>query len=358
MSDAAPSSTPPETVTTPTEPATATTTPAPAVPVPAAAPFTDEATTTPAPAVPVPAAAPFTDEATTTPAPAVPVPAAAPFTDESLVESIKQRTSWRKYEGAPLTPAERATIQSFLDDDRLMTGPFGLRVRVVLVDKDHEGKLGTYGVISGCSTFLVGKLAERGNPTDGSDFGCVFERLVLRCTQMGLGTVWLGGTFNGPEFSRAAQCAPGERVVIVSPVGHKTTKRGMMDGMMRTFAGSAKRLAWDKIFFRPAGAALAPLATPAEAGPLAVPLELARLAPSAVNRQPWRMVVHATAPATVSFWGVPDKHGFSRNDVGIAMCHFETAMAAAHLAGAWVATPPEGAVPPEKDAFHVATWRV
>lgn len=66
--------------------------------------------------------------------------------------------------------------------------------------------------------------------------------------------------------------------------------------------------------------------TPDEAGKLFQPLEMVRLAPSAVNKQPWRMIVTEEA---VHFYLQRSK-GFSggkldmqKMDLGIALCHFE-----------------------------------
>ena len=66
---------------------------------------------------------------------------------------------------------------------------------------------------------------------------------------------------------------------------------------------------------------------PEAAGPLARPLEAVRLAPSAVNKQPWRAVA---SKGTVSFY-VKRNKGFGdeatgdlqKIDLGIALCHFQ-----------------------------------
>ncbi|KAJ4456168.1 putative Nitroreductase family protein [Paratrimastix pyriformis] len=256
------------------------------------------------------------------------------------VDIIRMRSSWRHYDASrDLSPDERREIEGLLADDGAMTGPFGLRVRILLVSKAQaDGKLGTYGVVTGARDFLVGKVADRGVPSDYADFGYVFERVVLRCT----------------------------RVFIVSPVGHVPQERGAFDTYMRAAAGSSSRLAWPRIFFRqPAPAqALAPIASEAEAEGLAVPLSCVRTAPSASNKQPWRVVVHAARPAVVSFWRGPAYPmggemitNLGHNDLGIAMCHFEAACGAQGMRGGWERAAPEGAVPPEGALGHVATWR-
>lgn len=66
--------------------------------------------------------------------------------------------------------------------------------------------------------------------------------------------------------------------------------------------------------------------TPDAAGKLFLPLEMIRLAPSAVNKQPWRMVVmddvvHFCLQRSKNFGG--GKIDMQKIDMGIALCHFE-----------------------------------
>ena len=63
------------------------------------------------------------------------------------------------------------------------------------------------------------------------------------------------------------------------------------------------------------------------AGPLARPLEAVRLAPSAVNKQPWRAVVldgavHFYLKRTKGLAGDASTGDLQKIDLGIALCHF------------------------------------
>ncbi len=63
-------------------------------------------------------------------------------------------------------------------------------------------------------------------------------------------------------------------------------------------------------------------------------VEAARLAPSAMHRQPWRFALHGEA-VTVSFAG-PDTYKVSKRlDCGIAMLHFELGALGEGVAGRW-----------------------
>ena len=120
--------------------------------------------------------------------------------------------------------------------------PFGTPVRLQLVlgaAKDGK-KLGTYGFIKNAQAYLVGAVT-RGEH-DLEDYGYVFERLILEATALGLGTCWLGGTLDRGAFGQTVQLSDDEWLPAVTPVGPTTAKRGLVDGAVRMFAGSRKRL--------------------------------------------------------------------------------------------------------------------
>lgn len=72
-----------------------------------------------------------------------------------------------------------------------------------------------------------------------------------------------------------------------------------------------------------------------------MPLEMVRLAPSASNKQPWRIIKDGEG---FHFYLSPSK-GYSKNlgldiqriDMGIAMCHFELTAKDLGLSGSWTA---------------------
>ena len=114
---------------------------------------------------------------------------------------------------------------------------------------------------------------------------------------------------------------------------------------------------FEELFFL--GGFSAPL-TAEEAGGLADALELVRLAPSAVNKQPWRAVVCGD---TVHFYEKRSK-GFvtaegwdvQKIDMGIALCHFVCGLEEKGRAFAFAFEDPELAH--GADLFYIASVRV
>lgn len=280
-----------------------------------------------------------------------------------VTEIIRARSSWRSYDGRPLEAGDRANLEEFIT--ALEAGPFGGPVRLELVEASAEDraelrKLGTYGMVKGARTFLAG--AVRRGAMDLEDYGCVFERAVLEATALGLGTCWLGASFDHSGFAAAIDLADDEVLPAVSPVGYVASTRTLVDATTRFFARSKKRKPWEELFFD--GDFATPFAAEA-AGPYADVLEMVRLAPSASNRQPWRVVKEAGRDVFHLFISRSAVYSrfttnvagadLQRLDMGIAMCHFELTARELGLAGGWEAFEPPALKPPERTTY-VATW--
>jgi len=272
-----------------------------------------------------------------------------------VLEVIERRVSWRSYADRPVTGEVRAQLEEAIESPP--EGPLGSSPRLALIEASsaqrQSAKLGTYGVVKGAPLFLAGVIAD--GPHALEDFGYVFEWAVLEATKLGLGTCWLGGTFQRESFGRALGAGEDEVVPAVSPVGHPRQRRTVVDKVFRWGAGSAKRKPWDQLFF---DQALRPL-EPAGAAPFERVLEAVRLGPSASNHQPWRIlrsddVFHLYLRRSAGY-----RKRFTvdlqRIDMGIAMCHFALAARALGLAGRWQQRP-KAAGPAPEGGRYVASW--
>ena len=273
------------------------------------------------------------------------------------------RFSCRTFTGEPLGETERAGLQAAAQ--AITRGPFGTRLRLVLAaarpgDEAALKRLGTYGLIRGPGAFLIGAV-ERA-PMDREDFGYAMERLVLEATELGLGTCWVGGVFTRGSFARRIGASRRERMPAVVAVGRMPGRPMAEAGLTRRVVGGSRRRPWETLFsdeqlHRPLDAE--------SAGPFAAALETVRWAPSASNRQPWRVVRsgrdwHFFMQRTPGYpphiarvlLGVED---LQRVDMGIALCHFELALRERGQAGRWVRRAPSVSGP---DALteYTATW--
>ncbi len=234
----------------------------------------------------------------------------------TIIEAMRARRSVRTFTGKPLTKEDSTELSGFIKE---LKPPFGANAHIVLLHAEDDGKpvkLGTYGIIRGASDYMA--LIHRDGPLAEQGAGYMFEQAVLKCTQMGLGTCWLGGTVNRGDFIRQAGLEEGEQLLLVSPAGYPAQKSRLMERMMRSGAGSDGRKPFGELFFD--GDFSRPL-TEGNANMYIEPLEMVRRAPSASNSQPWRIIIEG---GNAHFY---DKKAgrFSGFDLGIALCHFESA---------------------------------
>jgi len=253
-------------------------------------------------------------------------------TKKSVIELIKTRRSSRTYETRAIMDSTLKELSDYLASLNL-EAKIKARFLVTSTTETSGKKMGTYGIISGASTFIIGMLDKEEN--DASAFGYLFEKIILKATDLGLQTCWLGGTFKKSDFEKIANIGENEKIVIVSPIGYKKEKQRMLESAMRRFAGSDNRKPWSELFFKETIAS--PLPTE-DAGEFSVPLEMVRLGPSASNKQPWRIIIvgdvfHFFLCRTKGYWKTD--FDIQKNDIGIAMCHFELSSRELGLKGSW-----------------------
>lgn len=274
----------------------------------------------------------------------------------SITEIIKKRLSVRTYLTQPLTTEVKETLRGFFSSLR---GPFGASVRFELMERDSalkesRAKLGTYGVIRGASTY-IGAVVEKADK-DLEDFGYSLEKVILLATSLGLGTCWLGGTFKKSEFAKAIELTDHEILPCITPIGYPNSNKSLIDSAMRFAAGSKNRKGWNELFF---SGDFSHGLSESEAGEYVTPLEMLRLAPSASNKQPWRIVkdinkIHFYLQHTKGYAKMLS-YDLQRVDMGIAMCHFELTAKELGIEGKWHISAPRNINTPQ-DTEYIVSW--
>jgi len=178
-------------------------------------------------------------------------------------------------------------------------------------------RIGTYGVISGTPAYAA-IVYDPADLTSAMQAGMAGERFLLECVRRGLGTIWLGATYDRRAVERAVGHGPGAKVGAVIAVGHPAGRLRLVERIMRGAVRSASRLPVD---------GLVVAGTPGAA--VRRGIEAARLAPSAHNRQPWRFGVAADGSVDVY---ARSAEGFDPLDCGIGLSHFLLASPAWRLA--------------------------
>jgi nitroreductase len=275
-----------------------------------------------------------------------------------IIEIIKSRSSVRTYNNQPLSTAIKEQIKQYISE---LEGQLDIKVRFQLIDsdialKESGARLGTYGMIKGASSFVTAAVAKDHSSNNIERLGYLFEKIVLFATSIGLGTCWVAGTLKREEFSKAINLKDDELLPVITPLGYSNKSMRLQDRMVKLIAGSKKRKSWDELFY---DADFQNSLSQSEAREYSVPLEMVRLAPSASNHQPWRIVKDRDA---FHFYlsrtkGYKTRFNFDiqKIDVGIAMCHFELTSAERGMAGRWIVQRPDAKGIPD-DTEYIASW--
>lgn len=275
----------------------------------------------------------------------------------STIETqIRQRKSIRSYDSRPLTEKDKNLLLSEIEHILQEETPFPARIHIQLLEA-REGtdteKLGTYGVIRGASSFL-GVTVEN-SETAPEAVGYTFEKVVLKATEMGLGTCWMAGTFNKDQFKRLLLVKEDEIFPIISPLGYPQERLNLVDKVFRKVGKSDQRKDWNELFFKDSFEQ--PLSRE-EAGEYVFALDMLRLAPSAANKQPWRIVYKDNVFHFFRVANPSSNYPFDlqRLDAGIAACHFHLAAKEKELKGIFVYQEDKEILLPENTKY-IFSWK-
>lgn len=208
-----------------------------------------------------------------------------------IFETMKSRHSVRTYNDRKIEAEVTKELQMLIDQ---CNKDSGLHIQLCLDEPNaFEGLMARYGKFNNVKNYivLIGKKAKDLEEKVGY-FG---EKIVLKATELGLGSCWVAGTYSKSKCG--ATIDKGEKLVCVISLGyfdkggapHKTKsieKLSQSDGNMPD---------WFKIG-----------------------MEAAQLAPTAMNQQKFLLILNGdkvTAKAGSGF--------YTKLDLGIVKYHFE-----------------------------------
>jgi len=243
--------------------------------------------------------------------------------------AIPYRRSRRNYDSTDFEPDLLSHMQEFCRDFR----PFP-QARAELItqspDKIFRGVIGHYGKIKGAPA-LIAFIGDMDDPYIQEKVGYLGESIILEATAMDLATCWVGGFFRPRVAASIIGTGENERVLAVTPIGYAIKDVSLEERIMTGFGRNHRRKR------------LAELVTGLDQVErpqwMNSALEAATLAPSAINRQPWRFYVEPDS-ITVSVGSLKYlsklEYGISKRlDCGIAMLHIEVAALDCGVQGRW-----------------------
>lgn len=267
---------------------------------------------------------------------------------QSYFDLIASRHSHRTYDGKPLRPVLRKKLEGYLET---IDNPFLVPISFRVLDAKVYSL--SSPVIVGEDAYLAAKAKRM--PNYEVALGYAFEAACLYAESLGLGTVMLAGTLNRKTFEEAMEVGEDEALAVVSPVGVPAKSMSLREKAMRKFLGADKRKPFEELFFE--GSFDRPL-DKGSSGMFLHPLEAVRLAPSATNQQPWRLIIDGK---TVHFYENKTYKDnplgdIQRVDIGIALCHFLVVLREEGNDGTVVVEDPK--LPTKENLFYICSVKL
>ena len=239
---------------------------------------------------------------------------------------IEKRRSRRRFDpDLPIAPETLAALEKACNQFTPFTSA---RSRLVTESCENvfKGIIGSYGKVKGTQTFIA-FIGDMDDEFVQEKVGYTGEAIILEATALGLNTCWVAGFFKPEVVTSLIEVNKNEQVLAVTPVGYSREHEPWEEKLMSRFGRSHNRLPLSRLV----------RGLPEEQWPdwVNISLKAARLAPSAVNRQPWGFNVQGEGITVFVRTGGPEFNVSKRLDCGIAMLHLEVAAIDSGFKGEW-----------------------
>ena len=222
----------------------------------------------------------------------------------TLSEAVLTRFSLRAYLPDPIDPDQRRQLEKTIGQCNAASG---LHIRLVCDDPaPFAGISRSYGMLTGVRNYLL-FAGPASDPDLKEKCGYYGEKVVLTAAAMGLGTCWVGGTYD--KSSCLDGLAEGDELVCVAAIGYGPETRTGREKLIRMVTGRKSK-------------SVTELAEGLSGAPdwFMSAIASVQRAPSARNRQP--VCFERQPDNTVEAYRV-EETAFSPVDLGIAKLHFE-----------------------------------
>lgn len=221
----------------------------------------------------------------------------------TLQEAINTRCSHRKYLKTPIQDKDTAQLKASIEQYNKASN---LHIQLITDSGDaFNGLTKSYGMFSGVRNYiaLVGREDDENSKEKCGYYG---EKLVLEAVQLGLGTCWVGASFD--KKLCACEIGEGETLSCVITIGNIEQKLSIKEKLIRN-AMHRKTKSAEEMY----------------ESDCEIPywflqgMQAVQKAPSAVNKQPVKFC-YKNGIVSAS---VEDTSAHQPIDMGIAKLHFE-----------------------------------
>lgn len=238
--------------------------------------------------------------------------------NKKLYDAIEVRSSRRKYLDKPLNSGDKGRIEKVLKDINLESG---FRFQFIEDgEKLFKGFKASYGLISGVKSFiaLVGKVNSEELKVRAGYYG---ELAVLECTALGLGTCWIGGTYDKEETRKCVEINNDEELICVIAIGYVNNEKSLKERMISKLSKnsiSIENILIEKDRELPKWVTCG--------------INAVMKAPSALNKKP---IAYKYINGKVEALIAKENHGYEHIDLGISMLHFELGAKSEGIDSSW-----------------------
>jgi len=236
---------------------------------------------------------------------------------ERWYAAIRERYSVRQFDGRPVEDKDMAQLH---DCASMLREVFD-DIRIAIVPVEEDGLADAVDGIKGAR-----RIAAFIGSADGeqirSRIGFLGELFLLECTCLDLKTCWVGGAFDKHYCSQIFEIGEDEVIYAVSPIGYSdAVPSDTHDDRL-----PMKELCEPEEYEQ---------AVPA----VQEALQSARLAPSSMNRQPWKFILEAGEIRIEKRLHLSLGNKILEMDNGIAAAHIEAVLRQNGIRGTWAFLP-------------------
>ncbi|MGM0603397.1 MAG: nitroreductase family protein [Bacillota bacterium] len=226
-------------------------------------------------------------------------------------EAARKRYSRKKYQKKEISKFTLKSFENFLVE---LNQTYS-EVRIELFKEDISNLLpaleGKYGRITGAPYFMA-VFVEKGGKNSWEKAGYLGEAAVLEATDLGLATCWTAGRYREEKSRVNLKMKPNEKLAAVSPLGFSSESYLFNQNFISKLFPRHDRKSLDELCEGGFDSDWP--------GWIKNALKTARIAPSRLNRQPWRFKVEPDQ-IIVKCKGTPTP--YRKLECGIALLHLE-----------------------------------
>jgi nitroreductase len=240
---------------------------------------------------------------------------------DSWFDAIFLRHSHRKYSGEVPDDDLTDKIERVCNDFRPFPGARAVLVRDSGKDV-FKGAVGEFFYKVTETPYYIVFVGSTNAPNAQAATGYLGEGVILEATALGLNTCWVGGFYRREGVEKQIDLKEEERILGLTPVGYSRDESDRVGVSSKPYrrkdltklvlSGDVDNQEW-----------------------IRTALEAVRLAPSAGNRQPWRIDIGNDSISISSNSERKDFRISRRLDCGIAMLHLELGALSNGVKGSW-----------------------